>query len=96
MKYSRKQIFEAIKYWEKQLSIISESTELAVDDVNIKVYTDSDEINNLIENVIDMVIKTYVAFSPLFLQFTTSIIVKVLMRTPSGRAYASKKEDISV
>ena len=37
-----------------------------------------------------------VAFSPLFLQFTTSIIVKVLMRTPSGRAYAAKKEDISV
>ena len=37
-----------------------------------------------------------VAFTPLFLQFTTSIIVKVLMRTPSGRAYAAKKEDISV
>ena len=37
-----------------------------------------------------------VAFTPLFLQFTTSIIVKVLMRTPSGRAYATKKEDISV
>ena len=59
MKYSRKQIFEAIKYWKKQLSTISESTELAVDDVTIKVYTDSDEIDNLIENVIDMVIKTY-------------------------------------
>ena len=40
MKYSRKQIFEAIKYWKKQLSMISESTELAVDDVTIKVYTD--------------------------------------------------------
>ena len=33
-----------------------------------------------------------VAFTPLFLQFTTSIIVKVLMRTPSGRAYAAEKD----
>ena len=33
-----------------------------------------------------------VAFTPLFLQFTTSIIVKVLMRTPSGRAYAAERE----
>ena len=32
-----------------------------------------------------------VALTPLFLQFTTSIIVKVLMRTPSGRAYAEKE-----
>ena len=36
-----------------------------------------------------------VAFTPLFLQFTTSIIVKVLMRTPSGRAYAAEKADAS-
>lgn len=33
-----------------------------------------------------------VAFTPLFLQFTTSIIVKVLMRTPSGQAYFVEKE----
>ena len=36
-----------------------------------------------------------VAFTPLFLQFTTSIIVKVLMRTPSGRAYAAERERAS-
>ena len=36
-----------------------------------------------------------VAFTPLFLQFTTSIIVKVLMRTPSARAYAAEKERAS-
>ena len=36
-----------------------------------------------------------VAFTPLFLQFTTSIIVKVLMRTPSGRAYAAEREHAS-
>ena len=36
-----------------------------------------------------------VAFTPLFLQFTTSIIVKVLMRTPSGRAY-TEKEDVPI
>lgn len=35
-----------------------------------------------------------VAFTPLFLQFTTSIIVKILMRTPSGRAYVAEKEDV--
>lgn len=59
MKYTKKQILEAIKYWENQLSIISESTNITVDAINIKVYTDSNEIDNLIENVIDMVIKTY-------------------------------------
>ena len=36
-----------------------------------------------------------VAFTPLFLQFTISIIVKVLMRTPSGRAYAAERERAS-
>ena len=36
-----------------------------------------------------------VAFTPLFLQFTTSIIVKVLMRTPSARACAAEKERAS-
>ena len=36
-----------------------------------------------------------VAFTPLFLQFTTSIIVKVLMRTPSGRVYAAERERAS-
>ena len=36
-----------------------------------------------------------VAFTPLFLQFTTSIIVKILMRTPSGRAYVAEKEAVS-
>ena len=36
-----------------------------------------------------------VAFTPLFLQFTTSIIVKVLMRTPSGQAYAAERERAS-
>ena len=36
-----------------------------------------------------------VAFTPLFLQFTTSIIVKVLMRTPSRRAY-TEKEDVPI
>lgn len=57
--YTRKQIVEAIKYWQNQLSIMSEATELTVDGVSIKVYTDSSEIDNLVENVIDMVIKTY-------------------------------------
>lgn len=38
---------------------MSESTDIAVDDLDIKVYTDANEIDNLIENVIDMVIKTY-------------------------------------
>lgn len=37
-----------------------------------------------------------VAFTPLFLQFTTSLIVKAVMHTPSGRAYLSEKEDANV
>lgn len=34
-----------------------------------------------------------VAFTPLFLQFTTSIIVKVLMRIPSARAYFTETQE---
>ena len=36
-----------------------------------------------------------VAFSPLFLQFTTSLVVKAVMRTPSGKAYFTEKERAS-
>lgn len=36
-----------------------------------------------------------VAFTPLFLQFTTSVIVKVVMHTPSGKAYFAEKESTS-
>lgn len=33
-----------------------------------------------------------VAFTPLFLQFTTSVIVQILMNTPSAKAYRLKQE----
>ena len=36
-----------------------------------------------------------VAFTPLFLQFTTSIVAKVVMHTPSGKAYFAEKESTS-
>lgn len=36
-----------------------------------------------------------VAFTPLFLQFTTSVIVKVVMHIPSGKAYFAEKESTS-
>ena len=36
-----------------------------------------------------------VAFTPLFLQFTTSLIAKILTRIPSARAYAAQQERAS-
>ena len=35
-----------------------------------------------------------VAFTPLFLQFTTSVIVKVLMNTPSAKAHRARQETV--
>jgi predicted Na+-dependent transporter len=35
-----------------------------------------------------------VAFTPIFLQFTTSLIVKALMHTPTARARAAEKQDV--
>jgi predicted Na+-dependent transporter len=34
-----------------------------------------------------------VAFTPIFLQFTTSLIVKVLMNTPTAKARAAEKQE---
>lgn len=51
-KYTRKQIAEAIEYWQTKLLEIDE-------DANVEVITDKEVIKSILPNIIDLVIRTY-------------------------------------